>query len=140
VALYGRKINSAEDQLTFIRYLRAVADDQLGPEEAVRAYHAELKRLGIPPQRTLAEDLTRTQTADSYAGTAARSKPLAGKPALPRQALLGKPAVAPGKPAVAPAGKPAKAPGRPAEEPDFSKMTPAEKARWNLERWKRIIG
>jgi hypothetical protein len=28
----------------------------------------------------------------------------------------------------------------PAEEPDFSKMTPAEKAQWNLDRWKRIIG
>ncbi|NQT38610.1 MAG: hypothetical protein HQ581_14030, partial [Planctomycetes bacterium] len=25
-------------------------------------------------------------------------------------------------------------------EPDFSKMTPAEKARWNMDRWKRILG
>ena len=27
-----------------------------------------------------------------------------------------------------------------AEDPDFAKMTPAEKAKWNIERWKRIIG
>ncbi len=51
VALYGRKINSAEDKLTFVKYLRLVADDQLGPEEAVRAYHADLARLGIRPHR-----------------------------------------------------------------------------------------
>ena len=41
-ALYGRKINSSEHQLTFVRYLRAIADDQVLPEEAVRAYHGDL--------------------------------------------------------------------------------------------------
>jgi hypothetical protein len=25
-------------------------------------------------------------------------------------------------------------------ETDFSRMTPAEKAQWNLARWKRILG
>ena len=35
VALYGRKINNAEHQLSFVRYLRAVADDQIDPKEAV---------------------------------------------------------------------------------------------------------
>ena len=25
-------------------------------------------------------------------------------------------------------------------QPDFGKMSPAEKAQWNLKRWKRILG
>src|SRR5262249_11058123 len=34
-ALFGRKINSAENQLAFIEFLRLIADDVLSPEEAV---------------------------------------------------------------------------------------------------------
>lgn len=60
-ALFGRKINQAEDQLTFLRYLRAVADDQLEPAEAVRAYHNDLARLGVPAHRSLDHDLELTQ-------------------------------------------------------------------------------
>ena len=48
VALYGRKINNAEHQLSFVKYLRAVADDQLEPAEAVRAYHGDLQAAGNP--------------------------------------------------------------------------------------------
>lgn len=59
-ALFGRKINQAEDQLMFVRHLRAVADDELSPEEAVRSYHGELQRAGITPHRALADDLLRT--------------------------------------------------------------------------------
>ena len=110
VALYGRKINNAEDQLTFVKYLRLVADDQIEPQEAVRAYHADLNRLGIRPYRSLSDDLARTDGATGYAGTS-------GPPGVSRRA-----------PSTAP------------DEPDFSKMTAAEKARWNLDRWKRIIG
>jgi len=106
VALYGRKINNAEHQLTFVKYLRAIADDQLGPEEAVRAYHGDLERLGIRPYRPLQEDLGRTVSASSYSGTSSASPPS----------------------------------GQTSGEPDFSKMTPAEKAQWNLDRWKRILG
>ena len=69
VALYGRKINNAEHQLSFVRYLRAVADDEIGPEEAVRAYHGDLQKLGIRPQRSLEDDLKQTDTASSYSGT-----------------------------------------------------------------------
>jgi len=120
VALYGRKINNAEHQLTFVRYLRAVADDEIGPEEAVRAYHGDLAKLGIRPQRSLEEDLHRTYTATSYSGAsaAAAKRPSHAPTAAARPT-----------PAAADSG-----------EPDFSKMTPAEKARWNLDRWKRIIG
>ena len=43
-ALFGRKINAAEHQLSFVEYLRLVADDRIKPAEAVKAYHAALKR------------------------------------------------------------------------------------------------
>ncbi len=111
VALYGRKINNAEDQLTFVKYLRAVADDEVGPVEAVRAYHADLAKLGIQPYRSLEDDLQETTTAVSYGGTGSGAKPRS-------------------------TGASATSNG----EPDFSKMTLAEKAQWNMDRWKRIIG
>lgn len=56
-ALFGRKINHAEDQLAFIRWLRRVADDQVTPDDATRAYHADLLKAGRRPSRTLTEDL-----------------------------------------------------------------------------------
>ncbi|HOM17835.1 MAG TPA: hypothetical protein PLQ00_10935, partial [Thermoguttaceae bacterium] len=63
VALYGRKINNAEHQLTFVKYLRAVADEQILPAEAVRAYHNDLAKLGLRPHRSLEDDLQRTEMA-----------------------------------------------------------------------------
>jgi hypothetical protein len=60
-ALFGRKIKMAEHQLSFVRYLRALADDEILPNEAVRAYHTDLERLGIVPVRSLAQDLELTQ-------------------------------------------------------------------------------
>jgi hypothetical protein len=59
-ALFGRKINQAEDQLSFVRFLRAVADDQIAPDDATRAYHAGLERAGISPRRSLPDDLQLT--------------------------------------------------------------------------------
>lgn len=128
-ALYGRKINSAEHQLTFVQYLRRVADDEIEPAEAVRAYHADLQRMGIRPQRSLEDDLQRTTAATGY-----------GASALPQPAA---PATAPRSPAVTISAPSPLLPRRPAEaeeEPDFSRMTPQQKAEWNLKRWKRIIG
>ena len=122
VALYGRKINNAEHQLTFIQYLRAIADDQIEPEEAVRAYHAGLEQLGIRPYRSLNEDLRLGKTASSYGGSGGAPPRNTGKMPVPPQSVS--------PPAVPPPA---------AGEPDFSKMTPAEKARWNLDRWKRIL-
>lgn len=55
-ALFGRKINHAEHQLSFITHLRALADGNAEPEEAVRAYHEDLRKHGIKPHRPLAED------------------------------------------------------------------------------------
>lgn len=56
-ALFGRKINNAEHQLTFVQYLRWLADGETVPAEAVRSYHSELQKLGIRPHRPLADDL-----------------------------------------------------------------------------------
>jgi hypothetical protein len=67
-ALYGRKINQAENQLAFIEFLKLIADDMISPEEGVRAYHGVLQKLGVRPQRSLAEDLELRTNAMSYAG------------------------------------------------------------------------
>jgi hypothetical protein len=115
VALFGRKINNAEHQLTFVKYLRALADDEIEPAEAVRAYHADLAKLGLRPYRSLQDDLAATVTATSYSGAST--------------------------PGTAPRRQRSAAPSpSPNGDPDFSKMTPAEKAQWNIERWKRIVG
>ncbi|MGA2256380.1 MAG: hypothetical protein ABSG53_17155 [Thermoguttaceae bacterium] len=114
VALYGRMINNAEHQLTFIEHLRALADGHLQPVEAVRSYHAALARLGIRPFRRLEDDLQPSLRAAAYA----EAKPSSAAPAK-----------------VADAGQA----GQPAE-PDFTKMSQAEKVAWNLQRWKRILG
>ena len=66
VALFGRKINAAEHQLKFIEFLRRVADDEILPAEAVKAYHGELGKMGIPPRRELEKDMELTMTMWSY--------------------------------------------------------------------------
>jgi hypothetical protein len=116
VALYGRKINNSEHQLSFVRYLRAVADDEIQPEEAVRAYHGDLQKLGIRPYRSLDDDLQWTSTSSAYTGTGSSAR--RGPAATTRAAST----------------------ATQDSDPDFSKMTPAEKAMWNIEKWKRIIG
>ena len=64
-ALYGRMINNAEDQQSFIKQLRALADGEATPDDAVRSYHADLARLGILPLRSLEDDLQPTVPANS---------------------------------------------------------------------------
>jgi hypothetical protein len=82
VALYGRKINNAENQLAFIQFLRLLVERVIEPVEAVKAYHAVLQKLGIPPHRPLDDDLQLTDSAMSYAGTAvAVSRPATAEPA-----------------------------------------------------------
>ncbi|HEY1941605.1 MAG TPA: hypothetical protein VGH40_05720 [Roseiarcus sp.] len=62
VALFGRKINLAESPLDIVRFLRAVADGDLQPAEAVKAYHDGLRRDGVKPVRDLAADNEITET------------------------------------------------------------------------------
>lgn len=61
VALFGRKINYSEDQVTFLQYLRHVADGEVEAAEAVKAYHGDLAKLGKTPTRSLDDDLVLTQ-------------------------------------------------------------------------------
>jgi len=68
VALFGRKINAAEDQLAFVTLLRAVADGDMAPADAVKDYHGRLRSLRIAARRSLEEDLQRTSTAAAYGG------------------------------------------------------------------------
>ena len=60
-ALFGRKINRAEHQLTFIKFLRLVADQNIDAKEAVAAYHGALQKLKIRPRLRLEQDLELTQ-------------------------------------------------------------------------------
>lgn len=114
-ALFGRKINQAENQLAFVEFLRRIADGELSAEEAVRAYHAVLQKLGLSPLRPLAEDLQVTETALSYAGgTSSRRTSVA-----------------------VPAGVP---PAEKTEPPNFSRMTPAERLAYHQQRLKRMFG
>lgn len=81
-ALFGRKINNAENQLAFVRFLRLIADGDINAEEAVRAYHSVLQQLGVRPQRSLEEDMRLQTNVMNYAGNgdvvtvpAARNEP-----------------------------------------------------------------
>ena len=68
VALFGRKINNAENQLAFIRFLRLIADGEISAEEAVQAYHGVLQQLGIKPHRSLEDDMVLQTNVMSYGG------------------------------------------------------------------------
>lgn len=59
-ALFGRRINQAECQLTFVQHLRWLADGEIEPVEAVRSYHAALEKSNLRPLRPLEDDLVRT--------------------------------------------------------------------------------
>ncbi len=56
VALFGRKINMAEDPLAMVSFMREVASGSLVPKDAVKAYHDSLQKSGIKPVRDFAED------------------------------------------------------------------------------------
>ncbi len=114
VALFGRKINNAENQLAFIRFLRLIADGEVSAEEAVRAYHGVLQQLGIRPHRSLEDDMKLQTAVMSYGGNGvAVSLPPSAQP----QAKAESNGTA-----------------------DFSKMTAAQKVAWHKARWDRILG
>lgn len=66
VALFGRKINLSEHPLTFIEMLRRIVNEEITPEEAVKAYHGRLKDMGIKPQRHLTADMSLTTSIMRY--------------------------------------------------------------------------
>jgi hypothetical protein len=57
VALFGRKIQRAESQLDLVGLMRPVLSGELGPADAVRAYHEALAKIDVPPHRPLDADL-----------------------------------------------------------------------------------
>jgi DhnA family fructose-bisphosphate aldolase class Ia len=63
VALFGRKIYLAENPLAIVRYMRAVVERAIDPEEAVKAYHDEIKKAGLKPTLPLAKDRVITEAA-----------------------------------------------------------------------------
>lgn len=122
VALYGRKINHAENQLAFIEFLRHIVDGNISPEEAVRAYHAVLEKLDIQPHRSLEEDMTLQTNVMSYAGNGKTiSAPAPSKPTSTSTT------------GAAPARETGSA-------PDFSKMSSEERLAFHRERLKRTLG
>jgi hypothetical protein len=130
VALFGRKINNAENQLAFVRFLRWIADGEISAEEAVKAYHGVLQQLGIKPYRSLEDDTVLQTNVMSYGGN---GKTVSAPPRKP---------FSPGSKNRADA-TPAKihVPQPPDNgEPDFAKMTVAEKVAYQQARWKRILG
>jgi len=140
VALFGRKINNAENQLAFIHFLRLIADGEIGAEEAVRAYHGVLQKLNVRPHRSLEEDMQLQTNVMHYGGNGVTISP----PPSPNGAR--KPAVTsePKQETHAACACQCRTPAAKAEAengtPDFSRMTPAEKIAWHKARWDRILG
>jgi hypothetical protein len=118
VALFGRKINNAENQLAFIHFLRLIADGEVGPDEAVKAYHGVLQKLGIRPLRSLDDDMKLQTNVMNYGGTGtAVSLPSKPQPSVPKTDAAPKNGTV-----------------------DFSKMTPAQKVAYHKAKWDRILG
>jgi hypothetical protein len=132
-ALFGRKINSAENQLAFIEFLKLIADDVLTPEEAVRAYHGVLEKLGVKPIRSLADDMVLQTGVMSYGGGGSQaSVPVDVKGEVGSGKAEGGSSKSNGA-----AKSLAVSPPR---SPDFAKMTPAERLAYHRDRLKRAFG
>lgn len=58
VALFGRRIKVADDPVAFTELLRAVAENQILPDDACREYHSRMDAAGITPSKSLEDDLT----------------------------------------------------------------------------------
>jgi hypothetical protein len=139
VALFGRKINNAENQLAFVRFLRWIADGEISAEEAVTAYHGVLQKLGIKPARDLEADMQLQTGVMNYAGTKtvsvgsgkSDSKPFVGKTdddcGCGCEGNCG-------------TGTSAQAHQKTDGAPNFRKMTSAQKVAYHLDRWNRILG
>jgi hypothetical protein len=134
VALFGRKINNAECQLAFVEFLRLIADGHLEPVEAVKAYHGVLQKLGIPPQRSLEDDLAHTSGSMSYGGsTTTISVPASSaKPETNEKGESWQTVTVPPLPPPYEGGEAAK--------PDFARMTPAERLAYHRQRLDRMLG
>jgi hypothetical protein len=136
VALFGRKINNAENQLAFIRFLRLIVDGEIDAEEAVRAYHGVLQHLGIKPHRSLQDDLQLQTNVMSYGGNGVVVS-VPPSPSAKSSATCGCHSTANGACACT-----NHKPGKPTSNGavDFSKMTAAQKIAYHKARWDRVLG
>ena len=140
VALFGRKINNAENQLAFIRFLRLIADGEVSPEEAVRAYHGVLQHLGIKPYRSLNDDMQLQTNVMSYGGNGVvMSVPPRAGEAKPSEKQAACACKSTGHAACACAGKQTNK-SETNGVVDFTKMTAAQKIAYHKARWDRILG
>jgi len=149
VALFGRKINNAENQFAFIRFLRLIADGEISAEEAVKAYHGVLQQLGVKPYRSLQDDMVLQTNVMSYGGSGPTiSVPAAAtaKHACACNGHAGTKAghgecACPEKPPLAASQSAAKPQAAKTNgQPDFAKMTPAQKVAYQKAKWDRILG
>jgi len=148
VALFGRKINQAESQLAFIQFLRLITDGEISPEEAVRAYHGVLQRLGIRPHRSLENDLRLQTNVMSYG-----SSSVAVPAAPPSSSAIGGPAAVGKKGDCGCGGGTPKAcscqghsrpeastGGQPTKSQPAQPITAAERLARNRAKWDRVLG
>jgi hypothetical protein len=169
IALFGRKINNAENQLAFVEFLRLIVERVISPEDAVRAYHGVLQRLGIKPQRKLDDDLLLQTGVMSYGGGSTVTVPDGVPAAIPNNHKAATAGRAEEPPACGcqekpPASQPpaSHSPAKPSDKcgcgckdkpkeamsapasangrPDFARMTQAEKLAYNQARRNRIFG
>jgi DhnA family fructose-bisphosphate aldolase class Ia len=56
VALFGRKIQKAESQLTLIKIMREVVEGKIDAKSAVKKYHDSVESLGLTVKTKLSED------------------------------------------------------------------------------------
>jgi len=140
VALFGRKINNAENQLAFIRFLRLIADGEISAEEAVQAYHGVLQHLGIKPYRSLNDDMQLQTNVMSYGGNGvAMSVPAGAGKAKSSKEPASCACKSTAHAACACSSKKANKPDTNGEV-DFTKMTTAQKIAYHKARWDRILG
>ena len=127
-ALFGRKISNAEHQLSFVQFLRWIADGQIAPEEAVRAYHGVLEGLGVRPIRPLAEDMKLTEPALAYVRPGA----------APAKRFVG--AGSDGPRSIEASGGAVSHPTRADGSPDFANMTSEQRLAYHKARLDKAIG
>jgi hypothetical protein len=141
VALFGRKINNAENQLAFVHLLRLIADGEIGPEEAVRAYHGVLQALKITPQRSLQEDMVLQTSIMNYAGNGVT---VSLPPAATANATNGQTSPHRAEVCTCSCKGQAKQPNKDTVTAngsvDWTKMTPAQKIAAHKAKWDRILG
>ena len=135
VALFGRKINNAENQLAFIRFLRLIADGEItrgggGPgvsRRLAKARHQAASLAGGRPGSANRRDELRRHKDHQHSRKPTGCDPWS-EPAQQRCACQCN-----GK-------KAAEVPKANNGEPDFSKMNAAQKVAYHRAKWDRILG